>query len=961
MPEKENIKIAIIGATSTFKGFGENIGSSAAFSDSLKDVKAISELDKEFSAFYERYPEQYGDMMQLYFFPRIIADTVCFLGMRGKKKFTAFPEQNRFYDRREYFYFDRSVGIDPVSFAASLPDMIPLPEKRLGQINTFTINALETPPAGNLIKNIMASLLDRNTLAISIKDADHPDIERRLMYAFSSLPGVIKKYLGFAFNIKGDEELVRNYIHLYTSLETDAVDLVLIERMIGKEDEDLYNFLVSTDNRFDDTEIELLSRPVGRDTLFELLAYHRLHFETDKYIAEPQPERISKSFIKQLRGYLDSFMNRRFLENSHVFRRIMQIYRCWVANDMITPDIFIDFWNRIHLAGVRHARLYEDAAVRRSIDEFIEYEGNATMHFKETNLKYGLLATMPSPNNSKGISVLEEIQIRYFKDQGKPGKKDILEAKDLEIFRLMIKEKAGIDFKGDVYDAVDFKEQSGTLSADENFELLSSKIEGFSDDKIFSLINNIGLQDLYARAQSKKGEKFLQHNNFTGPVLELLGRNKDLGGLVNWLTLFKVNHASVSFSMPAFLERQADQIDGAGDFKLFNAFGRVMVANRDFFDSDTIATFIRKILDKKPCRRKEFYDDAFIIAKVYGISINVYAPQVETDQELTDWISYYEKNQQQISNPDLVTELSQKLMNNLKSKPFGLPDILLFTLSNPSFAQSNADGFYGLVETAIQREQPEKKEALILLLLEAAVSQPEGLFLKMNDSLRNKIENTPVVYRESIHRLYGVGVKAAKSENPAAHIIEQIADKLINNYFDKNEQQLKPFAKMKNKIAFVSKGLKNAVIILIIAVAGLSVMCFNLFLQNRSLEDRVTAMEKTNSELTDQNKALIERSKPVQPAVKQDSTLTASLLPAPNRELTAHDVGVVSQQTLKGKPAIDIVGIIFSKNPTDIASQYHDQSAAYAAELIRLNPDCFKKDTCTCMSLAHIPSYKASQ
>ena len=77
--------IAIIGAISKFKGFGDIIVSSQSFLRDMKQVRAISEIDKEVASFYDNYPSSYLDLFQWFGFPKKIADSNCFLIIRAKK------------------------------------------------------------------------------------------------------------------------------------------------------------------------------------------------------------------------------------------------------------------------------------------------------------------------------------------------------------------------------------------------------------------------------------------------------------------------------------------------------------------------------------------------------------------------------------------------------------------------------------------------------------------------------------------------------------------------------------------------------------------------------------------------------------------------------------------------------------------------------------------------------------
>src|SRR2546422_814478 len=138
MAQEDNINFAIKGALTKFQGFGDYIASSSFFEKSPEDIKSISEIDRDFTAFFDSQPVSYSEMVQYFFFPKTIAKRDCFLAIRAKKKYTPFPEQYRFYDRREYFYFNLNSDSDCINFASSLPEMVQYGNKMIIHQKIYT-------------------------------------------------------------------------------------------------------------------------------------------------------------------------------------------------------------------------------------------------------------------------------------------------------------------------------------------------------------------------------------------------------------------------------------------------------------------------------------------------------------------------------------------------------------------------------------------------------------------------------------------------------------------------------------------------------------------------------------------------------------------------------------------------------------------------------------------------------
>ena len=87
-----------------------------------------------------------------------------------------------------------------------------------------------------------------------------------------------------------------------------------------------------------------------------------------------------------------------------------------------------------------------------------------------------------------------------------------------------------------------------------------------------------------------------------------------------------------------------------------------------------------------------------------------------------------------------------------------------------------------------------------------------------------------------------------------------------------------------------------------------------------------------------------------------------ALMPLPNNELIEHDRLLVSKGGIKGKKIRQIVEIIFSQNPTEIAGVYSNQKVAYQQALLKQNKACFTKIDndyiLSCEQLSHVPTFK---
>jgi hypothetical protein len=192
----QGVITAVKGALQKFVGFGEFIATSEFFSKSAKDVASIGKVDDAFQTFYERYPEQYHAFTQFYVFPQEIAEIKSILIIRAKKAFTKFPEMNRFYDRREFFYYAVTEGYRSTDVLFSLPDMINYQEKLMGRAPDFVVRSLEMIIDKKNFHKLVSCLLKRSPFIQPINSQNTLKDNLKLVTTINGLPGIYLNYMG---------------------------------------------------------------------------------------------------------------------------------------------------------------------------------------------------------------------------------------------------------------------------------------------------------------------------------------------------------------------------------------------------------------------------------------------------------------------------------------------------------------------------------------------------------------------------------------------------------------------------------------------------------------------------------------------------------------------------------------------------------------------------------------------
>lgn len=947
--------IAIIGAISKFKGFGENIASSQSFSNDIKQVRAISEIDKEVASFYDNYPSPYLDLPQWFGFPKKIADTNCFLIIRAKKKFTAFPEQNRFYDRREYFYFNLDNDINSIDFSASIPEMVQYETEQLGQVNNFLIKEANYRSDDKFQKYIITSLITQSTAIIKVTENNADETKDKILGAIQKLPVAYNKYLGFGFNIESNATFVKNNLHLLTTLDDNGVEANAFPSLKFKDD-DINNFAEALFNeqiQYDDTEILLQNIPISKNLLYELIKFHKLHFKTDKYSQGDIPDNKKDEFLSESKQYVLDFLTSSFATNRYILERLKKIYKAWDFNGLIKTDLFIWFWKKVNETKISHEKLFTDHDIKRSFNETIQLEVSGINTFSEIDSKFSSLLSFPSFNIANA-SLLDEIKIKYISSYKGNNVREVIE---IEAYKQQAT-NSGIetDFKSNFYSRVDFNSKESNLSKSESFEILKNEINELNETQIFSLINAIGFSELFNLLRKEKNEKILRNGNFYEPIMELLAKQDNFPEILNWVSLFSENNSNASFDVGKYLNNQAEKIKSQSDFSRFESLCRTIRENKKMVQKTDVSRFIEKVISQPNCQTVQFYKTSFEVAASFEFKITATHPNSENENDLLDFISLYGRYNNAIKNIEIVTELTESFIKSFSQNSHGIETILNFSYTNQSFVESNKDKFQKIVEESFSKQNEGDKLSFTLSLLKHTIATSRNFFLQQENNLYNQINELEINDRNFTKEIHRLGLKIGK-KNIQLNEVKKLINSLIDKYFYSIDNNAKFFTKMKNRISFINRNTKILCVILFVALAVASGATIYYYTQNSKLLKQAESITNENSVLKTENQELIDKIS----ASEKDTTNNNEVLllsPKPNGELNDNDQKLVNRQGIQNKTVFEIVEIIFEKNNADIKTHYSEQKEAYATALIKANPDCFKNDICICTSLKHIPSYK---
>jgi len=323
---KENIHIAILGSLETVQAFGGYISSSAEFANSKPLIEKLGKLDKEFEMAFNSYNESnYENNPQYFLFPKACGNNEDFYFLiRAKKKFTNFS--NRFYERREYFFFDLKNEYDTIDFVKSLPVMKQYEESNNGKEIFPKIEKHTYSPDTQISKSILSALLNKDTVKITINSKT----QDLILNAISSFPDCYKKYLGFGFNVK-DDSFTNGNLHIFSTFDDGAIDIDTLKKSNDKQWNECVDFLLSSKNKYND--IEISKSEINRNTLYKLLDYHKLHYQVDndKFLD-------TKEDLKQkTMSYVFDFVINNFTKEEKVYidERITKIGNFWNKKEVL--------------------------------------------------------------------------------------------------------------------------------------------------------------------------------------------------------------------------------------------------------------------------------------------------------------------------------------------------------------------------------------------------------------------------------------------------------------------------------------------------------------------------------------------------------------------------------------------------------------------------------------------------
>jgi hypothetical protein len=407
-------KFVIVGALSRYEGFGQFIASSRSFWESSADVEGIETLDGRIEKFQEALPKTYHASLQRMFFPWRLGQRAVYVGVQSMRAFTSFPERNRFYDRREYFYLPLHDNISPVRIATSLPQMVSFDQKRHEEPDWSLLPGGSPRPLNQkLARCFIQALLEGRPLALRIEDLGDETVPEGILGLLDSLHPAIRKYVGFGFNLPFDSVFPVDHLHAYSTLDTQAPTIKELSGTEGEDVSELTSQVYSGNLPFDDTEIRLLGLEAGKDALSRQLQWIRLHLDIAHDLSSTKPTvAVQKELRLQAELYLKTFLKDEFVSNPYLRQRLWDIYS-WLGKE-VSAQLFVEFW---YVMGRTDSPIPPEiqAKFSRDVKTLQAAFRGKRKRLADLHEVFGSLSGVPSPLRSTR-DILQEIKHQFLQD-----------------------------------------------------------------------------------------------------------------------------------------------------------------------------------------------------------------------------------------------------------------------------------------------------------------------------------------------------------------------------------------------------------------------------------------------------------------------------------------------------------------------------------------------------------------
>jgi hypothetical protein len=340
----------VAGATQDNRGYNGIIATTPSYTTDEERI-VLNWICNEMYQYFITYNSDYTEKLQISF-PILIQKKICNIVCCAKKRFTQFPQVDRYYDRLEYFYSIADSEFSSLDILNNLPEMQQYDTAKLGSLSPIEVSVTHPLPVpSELTKNIFEALFSGKPIAIKTSETKQKD----LIDALSPIPLIYQKYLGFGFNIKRTSSyFLENKLHIYTT-EDDGILLNDLKR-INSANKEFVEAVFEGKVNYPDTELQLLETPLTNDALYKLLNYHNLHYIVDTVLS--RKGKLKEELKDDLNKYVLELQPKK--TDEYIRERLLQIKKLFYRYE------WIDLFNRIEVDDEETINIQMDLIYNKS-------------------------------------------------------------------------------------------------------------------------------------------------------------------------------------------------------------------------------------------------------------------------------------------------------------------------------------------------------------------------------------------------------------------------------------------------------------------------------------------------------------------------------------------------------------------------------------------------------------------
>jgi hypothetical protein len=939
MNPEPRVVTAIKGALNQFEGFGDYIVSSHSFSVSQADVAAISDIDRELQTFYNNYPESYHAFAQHYLFPSLVANVPSFLLIRAKKKHIQFPDRNRYYDQREFYYYKLTQNINPAALLQAIPQkMREYAAKQIGQAPDIDIRPGRLQPDTPLLFQLVSGFLAQQELRLIITPENSEKINFKLLSAISVLPQVYFKYLGFGFNISSDA-FASKYLVAYTTLEEGATEITTTQK--DKLRDAFINALLAERLEYTDAEILPARLSNGKTQFFQLLAFHWLHFRIDLYLSgDYAPD--SDQLLEDSNKYAWQFANAEHSVDPYLAGRIAKCYCYWSRSERLTEAQFIKFWSVAGKNKVLAKELYQTKEITDSISSFKSVLLSRLKAYSDTDQVpsvYLGLQDIEYPD----LNISDAIKLWFIQQHPKLRPEEINQVK---AFRIKMLEQYKINIDLGFLSLVDF----AGLDAVASLKLVLEERKSLSSDQLRMLVSQVPLDGFYTAINDKQHAEIAAVPLISERITALLS----IAGttvIKQWSELY-VRKGLPALRLTGFFRHHHLQ-NGEGAIT-FDAMADTLQLLKIDFPKNEVQDYVQGALKKKGSLYFERLGKALKICEKYQFTIRVEAPSKADNRLINDYVMLTNyKNC--ISNPEVLDVYKHTVTEFILSRERPLNAVLEIKDQQRVWFYSNSSFLMELLIGAFKESPAVKNWENLSLLVEDFIYCGKNDVLQLNNDLYLLIASKELSWnKETLKTLNDWEQQLLHQANEQlSPVVELLRDIKVQQ--QSNEESIAGDLSLKIKKWISGNSYLTAGLL----VACLFSLWGNSFLivRNTALKDSLsTRTTQTDSLKNKYENQMMEFRATIDSIKAADYASTPDLKPEAKFELSGNGRRVVNN-SLKGVSISEIVDRIFKNNPGDAGNPYGAQKKSYIKLLDRANPNFFGPDgKCVFDTLFHIPA-----